>query len=337
MIETRTLLEKDPHLGLVLGEETSLVRLASNLWPTEDSLVFVQGEHHLKQLGAIKDCEHQSYSLVIGQELYDLKSDDLKEFKSVLVTEHFHKTMCTLSKIFYDELYANLNYFVDGRQLNTAKVDPYADIAQGVFIGENCTIEKNVVIMPGVTIMPEVTIKEGTTLYPNITVYPYTTIGKNCRIHSQSVIGSDGFGYHFFEGKHHKIWHSAGVEIGDDVEIGAGSYIDTGCFLKTRVGVGTKIDNQVQISHNSQVGKHCVFCGRSGIAGSCQVEDYVVFAAGSGSAPHAHIGAGSKIAAAAIISEKAKIPPKSVMAGHPARPLKEWLRTKAKINQLTKK
>jgi len=208
-------------------------------------------------------------------------------------------------------------------------------VAQGVFIGQNVTIEKNVKIMSGAVVLANCHIKEGTIIFPNVTLYPFTKIGKNCRIHSGTVIGSDGFGYNFIDGKHEKIWHLYGVEIGDDVEIGSNTCIDSGCFIDTFIDDGCRIDNQVHISHNARVGKHCVLCGKSGLAGSCELEDYVVFAAGAGAAPNARIGSGSQIAAAAVVSENALIPPKSVLAGHPARPLKEWLRTKAKIKKLT--
>lgn len=336
MVEASKLLEIDNNLSIAYGNPGSIAGISSYLAPKENTIVFVKTSKFLNELGRLESNHLSNFSIVTTEDFYKKNSEPLGECKSLFLSKNISESMCTLSKPFYDELYKDLNYFVDGRQLNLASIDPFSDISQDVFIGSNVTIEKNVVIMSGVRIMPNVHIKEGTIIYPNVTIYPYVQIGKNCRVHSNTTIGSDGFGYNFVNGAHQKIWHIGGVRIEDDVEIGSNTCIDNGCFIETFIGSGTKIDNQVQISHNARIGKNCILCGKSGVAGSCELEDYVVFAAGSGAAPGARIGAGSQIAAAAVISENAIVPAKSTLAGHPARPLKEWLKTKAKINQLVK-
>lgn len=336
MIDLKKLLEIDRSLELLSGDPSNMSGISSYLAPKENSLVFIKSKKYLDDLGRISSIDKSLFSVITTQEFYQKNEENLKGLKSILITSDFARSMCLLSKPFYDSMYADLNYEVDGRLMGSASVDSFSDIAQNVFIGSNVIIQKNVKIMSGVVIMPNCTIGEGTTLYPNVTVYPYTEIGNNCIVHSGSVIGSDGFGYNFIDGAHHKIWHTGGVKIMNDVEIGSNSCIDTGCFIETFIDDGCKIDNQVHISHNARLGKHCLMCGKSGVAGSCELEDYVVFAAGAGAAPGARIGAGTQVAAAAVISENAVIPPKSVLAGHPARPLKEWLRNKAKINKLIK-
>lgn len=336
MISIKEILEIDYNLELLSGDPSIVSGISSYLAPKKDSIVFIKSKKYLSELGRIEALDPSFFSIVTSKEFYEENQSSLKEFKAIFKSSDISKSMCILSRPFYDRLYADLNYEVDGRQIGNATVDPFSDIAQNVFIGSNVIIGKDVKIMSGVVIMPNCSIEDGTIIYPNVTIYPYTKIGKNCRIHSGAVIGSDGFGYNFIDGKHEKIWHTGGVVIRNDVEIGSNTCIDTGCFIETFIDDGCRIDNQVHISHNARLGKHCLMCGKSGVAGSCELDDYVVFAAGSGAAPNARIGAGTQVAAAAVISENAVIPPKSVLAGHPARPLKEWLRTKAKINKLTK-
>ena len=103
-------------------------------------------------------------------------------------------------------------------------------------------------------------------------------------------IGADGFGYRMHDGKHVKSPQFGWVELGDDVEVGAGTTIDRGTFQPTRIGTGTKLDNLVQIGHNCQIGRHNLFVSQVGMAGSCSTGDYVVLAGQVGVADHVHIG-----------------------------------------------
>lgn len=336
MMQLQKLLDLDENLEILMGESELINGISSYLSPKEGSLVFVKSKKYFSELGRLELIDRKLYTIVTTKDFYSKSESSFHDFKCVIATSDFERSMCLLSKPFYDLLYSSLNYEVDGRVMGSADIDPFSDIAQNVFIGTNVKIEKNVKVMSGAVIMPNCSIGEGTIIYPNTTIYPYSQVGKNCTIHSGVVIGSDGFGYNFYDGVHQKIWHTGGVKIMNDVEIGSNSCIDSGCFIETFIDDGCKIDNQVHISHNARLGKHCLMCGKSGVAGSCELGDYVVFAAGAGAAPGAKIGTGSQIAAAAVVSENAIVPPKSVMAGHPARPLKEWLKTKAKINKLIK-
>jgi UDP-3-O-[3-hydroxymyristoyl] glucosamine N-acyltransferase len=244
-------------------------------------------------------------------------------------------SLTVLSKPFYDKKLKGVNTQVDGRQMGTVDIHPTAMVAQNVFIGEYVKIGADVEIMPGTVILPYSEIGEGTKIYPNVTIYPFTKIGKNCRFHSSVVIGSDGFGYTFNQGQHQKIWHMGGVEIHDDVEIGANSAVDCGTFSPTIIGAGTRIDNSVQIAHNCKVGRGCVLCGHSGLAGSAVIEDYVVLGGKAGVGPDAHLGMGTQVAGAAMVNEGAVWPAGSKLGGHPARDLKEWMRGFAYIRKMS--
>lgn len=135
------------------------------------------------------------------------------------------------------------------------------------------------VIMPNVYLGNNVTIGENCVIYPNVTILDNCTIGNNVIIQSGTVIGSDAFYYNKKANRavHYKRMTSCGtVVIEDGVEIGAGCTIDRGVTGETRIGEGTKIDNLVQIGHDTIVGKNCLFASQVGIAGATKIEDEVI-------------------------------------------------------------
>lgn len=337
--------EVDNSINLIHGNPANLIisGISHSDAPQENTFVFLKNKRFLNSLGRRSSNDSFLKSGVLVEESFfnDLKEEVQSEIQSRFLwcatIRSVNEGMCLLSKPFHELMFDDLNFQVDGRQLNETSIDPSAEIAQGVFIGEDVVIGKNVKILHGCTILPKVTIGDDCILFPNVTIYPYTTIGNRCRIHAGTVIGTDGFGYNFFDGKHQKIWHLAGVNIENDVEIGCNTMIDAGAFIATSIGNGSKIDNDVQISHNVLIKEHVIICGKTGLAGSVEVDDYCAFGAASGIAPGARLGKGSQVAGRAVVSENALIPPGEVVAGHPARPLKVWLRTQAAINKLLKK
>jgi len=154
-------------------------------------------------------------------------------------------------------------------------------------------------------------------------------------LHSGVVVGSDGFGYTFHQGQHKKIWHMGGVSIQDDVEIGSNSTIDMGTFSPTIIGSGTRIDNLVQVAHNVKIGKGCVLCGQSGIAGSAVLEDFVVLGGRAAVGPDVHLGMGCQLAGGSKVTDSAIWPAGSKLGGHPARDLKEWLKGLAYLRKVS--
>lgn len=205
-----------------------------------------------------------------------------------------------------------------------AAVDPSAVIGQGCYIGPFAVVGAGSVIgdhcqlHAGVTIGRNCKVGSHSLLYPHAVVYDGCTLGQRVILHANSVIGADGFGYRLDKGRHVKIPQMAGVDIADDVEVGAGSMIDRGTFEPTTVGAGTKIDNMVQIGHNCKIGKHNLLVSQVGIGGSSTTGDYVVMAGQVGIADHVHIGD------QAVIGAKAGVPSdiaaKARVLGAPARP-----------------
>lgn len=197
-----------------------------------------------------------------------------------------------------------------------AQIDSEASVGPLCTIGAGARIGKDVVLGAGVHIGTGVVIGEGSVLMPQVRVLDYCTIGKRVRLHSGVVIGSDGFGYYFDGGQHRKIPQVGGVVIEDDVEIGSNTTIDRARFSQTRIGLGTKIDNLVQIGHNVEIGKHCIIVAQAGIAGSTVLEDYVVIGGQVGIVDHVRIGQGTKIGSQSGINHN--LEPGSNVRGAPA-------------------
>lgn len=143
----------------------------------------------------------------------------------------------------------------------------------------SATIGEGSVVMPNVYLGNNVTIGKNCTIYPNVTILDNCSIGNNVSIQSGTVIGSDAFYYNKKKDReiHYKKMTSCGtVVIEDEVEIGANCTIDRGVTGETRIGAGTKMDNLVQIGHDTIVGKNCLFASQVGIAGATKIEDEVI-------------------------------------------------------------
>jgi UDP-3-O-[3-hydroxymyristoyl] glucosamine N-acyltransferase len=334
--------------------DPSLMYVKNSQWPEEilaisaldglstNSVVFIKNGKFLEKfLPHLETAISHKVGAVVDEKFFNLVNAQLKSHLQKLpwiaTSTNVALSLTYLSKPFYEQKMKGVNTQVDGRQMGTTEIDPTAYIAQNVFIGEHVKIAGNVEIMPGSVILPFSEIGENTKLYPNVTIYPFTKIGKGCRIHSGTVIGSDGYGYTFHQGKHIKIWHMGGVIIEDDVEIGSNSSVDMGTFSPTFIDSGTRIDNLVQIAHNVKVGKGCIICGQGGIAGSAILEDFVVMGGRAAIGPDAHIGRGTQVAGGAKVNEGAIWPAGSKLGGHPAKDLKEWMKGIAYLRTMSLK
>lgn len=220
----------------------------------------------------------------------------------------------------------------------TASIDPTAEVPETASIGAHVTIGPDSVIQDGVSIGAGCTVGAscrigvGSWLYANATLYNNVKIGKHVIIHSGAVIGSDGFGYVPGDEGAVKIPQVGGVEVGDQVEIGANTTIDRATMGTTRIGHGSKIDNLVQIGHNVNIGNHVTICAQVGIAGSTVIEDGALIAGQAGLSDHIRIGAGARIGGQAGVTKS--IPAGATVSGYPARPHSKARRIEASLNRL---
>ncbi len=219
-----------------------------------------------------------------------------------------------------------------------AVVSDSTTVGQGVFIGayavisDDVVIGDNSVILPGAYIGNEVVIGKNCLINPYAVIYDNTVIGDNVIIHSGAIIGADGFGYKFRDGAHHKVPQVGNVVIEDNVEIGANTCIDRGALGSTVIGMGSKIDNLVQVGHNNKVGKHVIMCGHTGVSGSCTIEDYAILAGSSGIADHVKIGQGAVIMARSGVA--GDVPAGAQYFGSPAKDKKTAYREQIAISKL---
>lgn len=185
------------------------------------------------------------------------------------------------------------------------------------YIGSNVTIGENVKIYPGSYIGDNVKIGDNTTIFAGVKLYSETQIGEDCILHAGVVLGADGFGFSPNEkGEYKKVPQIGNVIIEDRVEIGAGTTIDRATLGSTIIRKGVKLDNQIQIAHNVEIGEHTVIAAQSGIAGSTKIGKHGIFGGQVGIAGHLNIGDHVRIQAQTGIGRNVK--DKEVLQGTPA-------------------
>lgn len=207
-------------------------------------------------------------------------------------------------------------------------IGPYTVIGRGARIGPRAVLHAHVVVGE------EAEVGADSVLYPQVVLYPQTILGSRVRIHSGTVVGSEGFGYEWSGREHTKIPQVGRVRIADDVEIGANTAIDRATTGETVIGPGTKVDNLVQIAHNVRTGAHCLIISQVGVAGSAVLGNGVVLAGQSGVKDHVKIGDG--VMAGGKSGIWGDQPPGARVSGHPARSHREAIRLEAALGQLPK-
>jgi UDP-3-O-[3-hydroxymyristoyl] glucosamine N-acyltransferase len=252
----------------------------------------------------------------------------------LLICKSALSSFAVVARLFYPEHGLGL-----WRQDNA--VDPGSCLDEGVRLG------------PGVVIGPGVEIGARTKIGPNAVIGRGVTIGRDCEIGSHvglgfgyvgdevdilpgAQIGQPGFGLVSSAQGHAKVPQLGRVIIQDRVEIGACCTIDRGALGDTVIGEGTKIDNLVQIGHNSRTGRHCIVVAQTGISGSCELGDFVVLGGQAGVADHVRVGDRARLAARGAFAP-GDYPGDEDYGGTPARPMKQWRRELASVALLAKR
>ncbi len=204
---------------------------------------------------------------------------------------------------------------------SSARLAGDVEVQPLALIGQDVELAEGVVIHAGARIGAGCRIGAGTTVFANAVLYEDTLVGRDCIIHANAVLGAFGFGYKP-DTKGLELSAQLGwVELGDHVEVGAGTTIDRGTYGPTVIGSGTKIDNLVMIAHNCRIGRHNMICSQVGVAGSTTTGEWVIMAGQCGLRDHIHIGDGAVLGARSGVSND--VPPKQTVLGEPAIDLRQ--------------
>jgi UDP-3-O-[3-hydroxymyristoyl] glucosamine N-acyltransferase len=209
----------------------------------------------------------------------------------------------------------------------SASIGPFAVIEQGARIGANVTIGAHCFVGA------RCVIGEGGWLAPRVTLYHDVTVGKRVVIQSGAVIGGEGFGFANEKGVWQKIAQIGGVTLGDDVEIGVNTAVDRGALSDTRIGNGVKLDNQIQIAHNVQVGDHTAMAACVGISGSTKIGKHCMIAGGVGMVGHIDVCDNVFVSGMTMVT-RSITEPGGYSSGTAMQPLAEWRKSAARIRQL---
>ncbi|NNM28346.1 MAG: UDP-3-O-(3-hydroxymyristoyl)glucosamine N-acyltransferase [Akkermansiaceae bacterium] len=220
----------------------------------------------------------------------------------------------------------------------TAWVADDAEVAAGAAVGAHAVVESGAVIGEGTGIGPGTVVGRGVKvgrdcrIMANVTVRDGCILGDRVVLQPGVVIGSDGYGYEYVDGRHERIPQIGIVVLEDEVEVGANTTIDRARFGKTLVGAGTKIDNLVQVAHNVQIGKNCLIVAQAGIAGSARIGNNVIIAAQSGVNGHKEIADGVQVGGGSAVYRS--IHEAGRYMGTPARPVKDEMRLWSALEKL---
>lgn len=241
--------------------------------------------------------------------------------------------------------YAELSHLFDRKPKalpgvhSTAVVAADAHVDASASIGAYAVIESGAHIAAGVTVGAQCVvgarsvIGEGGWLAPRVTLYHDVRIGKRVVIQSGAVIGGEGFGFANEKGVWQKIAQIGGVTIGDDVEIGANTTVDRGALSDTLIGNGVKLDNQIMIAHNVQIGDNTAMAGCAGISGSTKIGKNCMIAGGVGMVGHIEVCDNVFVTGMTMVT-RSITEPGSYSSGTAMQPAAEWRKSAARIRQL---
>ena len=319
--------------GVIIGNTTHLVTAPEQLEiASESEISFIGNKKYEKFWANSKAC------MAIVNEDISIEPGDNKAFIKVKNADLAMSQVLTLfappTPLFKTDIHQSA--VIE----DTATIGAGTRIGAGCYIGPKVNLGTNVTIYPNVTILDECTIGNDTIIWSGTVIRERCHIGNNGIIHPNATIGADGFGFRPDPEKGLvKIPQIGNVIIGNNVEIGANSCVDRGKFSSTILGDGCKIDNLVQIGHNSKLGKFCIMAGNSGLAGSVTLGNGVIIGGSASIKDHTIIGDGAIVGAGSGVT--GDIPAGKVMLGYPAvearDALKQWAILKRLVNESSKK
>jgi UDP-3-O-[3-hydroxymyristoyl] glucosamine N-acyltransferase len=231
-----------------------------------------------------------------------------------------HDLTTTLIKVddAYESFSKLLSYYNQVKNIKTGIETPSFISASAIYgidcyigafayIGENTKLGNQVKIYPNAYIGDNVFIGDNVVVYAGAKIYSESVIGNNCVIHSGAIVGSDGFGFApSSNGEFNKIPQTGNVILEDNVDVGAGTTIDRATLGSTILRKGVKLDNQIQIAHNVEIGEHTVIAAQTGVAGSAKIGKHCMIGGQVGIVGHITIGDHVRIQAQSGIGRNIK-------------------------------
>ena len=311
--------------GRVVGDENIVVSsIASNDVAKEGELTFLTGSKNFSENAAHLK-EAKVAAVITAENLPELPIPSIR-------LKNPHLGLIAALNFFQKEIKISYHIHPTAYVSETAKVAPDAIIGPNAVVEDGATIGSGSHIEGCAYVGRYASIGDDTHLYPGVRILDYCVVGSNCIIHSNTVIGSDGYGFAQDSGQHIKVPQLGNVVIEDNVELGACVTVDRSTMESTIIGEGTKTDNQIHIAHNVQIGKKCLIVAQVGISGGAKLGNYVVMAGKTGCIGHVKIGDGTTVLACGIVTNN--VPEKSYISGYPAKPHQEELRIKGAMRKL---
>ncbi len=312
--------------GRIVGEgSVAIARISAIGDATSDALTFATDEKYLAEALA-----GAAAAVLVDASLPGLENAP----KPLLVVENARAALATLLAALKAPRPKGPFRHATAVVEDGAQIGDEVYLGAGVYVASGVTIGRGTVLSPGAYVGAGTAIGEECWLHPRAIVHEGCVLGNRVILHSGCVIGSEGFGWAFLEGRLERIPQIGNVVLDDEVEIGANACVDRAQTGSTVVGRGTKIDNLVQIGHNSRIGKHSAVAAQSGFAGSTSVGDGVKIAGQVGTRGHMHIGSGSTVAGQSGVW--GDVADGSMISGNPARDHRETLRTEVMLRKLPK-
>lgn len=304
------------------------IRASENASP--ESLIFVGNQEHLRAA-----LNSQAQTWVVSQSLQNSVPTTVSH---VLVSPNVQLSMALIGK----KLFPQTRHFeaIRGEKVHpsaqiskTARLGANCIVGPGAVIGDECIVGDNCIIGANAVLEPGVKLGARTHIHPLVFIGHSCELGADCEVHPNTTIGSEGYGYaQDKQFNHYRITHYGRVILEDRVHIGAGVQIDRGTFLDSRIGAGTKIDNHCHFGHNIQIGKNTLITGGMITAGSATLGSHCVFGGRTTVAGHLEVTDGVHTGGLTGITKSIEKP--GQYAGHPIQTLRDDMRTRASMKSL---
>ena len=312
--------------GRIVGDATLLVgRVADLKTATAEDLSYVEDSKHFE--GARNS---EAGCLIVPEQFL---AEEPSHAKTLIVVDKPKLAFALAAARLHPPLTREPTIHPTAVIAETADVALTAYVGPHVCIGERARVGTNSRLEAGVVIGANATVGDDCVLHPTVVLYDGVTLGDRVILHAGVCIGADGFGYVRDDMGYHKFPQIGTVLIADDVEIGAHTCIDRAALGETRIGRGTKLDNQVHVGHNCDIGERVVIAAQTGISGSVTIEDDCVIGGQVGFGDHILVQSG------AVIGSKAGVLPGKIVRpgvwwGIPIQPLDEFKRLNAHVGRL---